>query len=180
MSTSATASSASLNLMPAREWPLKFDRHSFGAYCYDTYGCKMVYAGMVQRADDPDELRPSSAGYGPGYQRNWSGTHGMIRNFPPPAVVTWRSKDGEAHRAEIDIAELFKDEVIRHNVKREEMSDLPDGKYESDPAIILEVNDRTVRVYMRAMIFLKKRVEVAGQLRGDFRNDLILVKAYQF
>ena len=33
---------------------------------------------------------------------------------------------------------------------------------------------------MRAMIFLKKRVEVAGHLRGDFRDELILVKTYTF
>jgi hypothetical protein len=166
--------------MPVKQWPLKFKSHSFGAHCYSTYGCRVVYAGLEQRADDPDELRPSSSSYGPDYQRNWSGTHAMIRNFPPPAQVSWRSEDGQAHAAEIDIGELFADEVIRHNVKREEMADLPNGEYEWEPAILLEVNDRTIRVYMRAMIFLKRRVEVAGQLRGDFRNDLILVKSYNY
>ena len=176
---SATATSSS-HLMPVKQWPLRFESHEFGAHCYSTYGCRVVYAGLEQRADDPDKLRPSSAGYGPDYQRNWSGTHGMIRNFPPPAQVSWRSQDGQTHTAEIDIGELFADEVIRHNVKREEMADLPDGEYGSEPAILLEVNDRTIRVYMRAMIFLKRRVEVDGKLRGDFRNDLILVKTYTY
>jgi hypothetical protein len=175
----STATSLSRSL-PVKQWPLKFKSHSFGAHCYSTYGCRVVYAGLEQRADDPDELRPSSSGYGADYQRNWSGTHAMIRNFPPPAQVSWRSKDGQAHTAEIDIGELFADEVIRHNVKREEMADLPNGEYKWEPAILLEINDRTIRVYMRAMIFLKKRVEVAGQLRGDFRNDLILVKSYNY
>ena len=177
--SSASATSPSRS-MPVEQWPLKFKSHSFGAHCYSTYGCRVVYAGLEQRADDPDELRPSSSSYGPEYQRNWSGTHAMIRNFPPPAQVSWRSKDGQAHSAEIDIGELFADEVIRHNVKCEEMADLPNGEYRWEPAILLEVNDRTIRVYMRAMIFLKKRVEVAGQLRGDFRNDLILVKSYNY
>ena len=179
MPTSASTMSPSRS-MPVKQWPLKFKSHKFGAHCYSTYGCKVVYAGLEQRGDDPDELRPSSEGYGPDYQRNWSGTHAMIRNFPPPAKVSWRSKDGQAHTAEIDIGELFADETIRHNVKREEMSDVIDGEYTSEPAILLEVNDRTIRVYMRAMIFLKKRVEIAGQLRGDFRNELILVETYMF
>src|SRR3989337_162131 len=46
-----------------------------------------------------------------------------------PAKVSWRSKDGQTHTAEIDIGELFADEVILHNVRREEMSDVVDGEY---------------------------------------------------
>ena len=89
MPTSANTMSSSRS-MPVKQWPLKFKSHSFGAHCYSTYGCKVVYAGLEQRGDDPNELRPSSEGYGQDYQRNWSGTHAMIRNFPPPAQVSWR------------------------------------------------------------------------------------------
>lgn len=175
-----TAATSSVRMMPAKEWPLRFESHRFGAHCYDTYGCKVVYAGLEQRGDDPDALRPSSSGYGPDYQRNWSGTHGMIRNFPPPAEVTWRSKDGHVHRAEIDIGEIFKDELVRHNVSREEMADLPNGEYQDDPAILMEVNDRTIRIYMRAWIPLKNEVMIAGHFRKDRRYDLILVKSYTY
>lgn len=179
MPTSANTMSSSRS-MPVKQWPLKFKSHSFGAHCYSTYGCKVVYAGLEQRGDDPNELRPSSEGYGQDYQRNWSGTHAMIRNFPPPAQVSWRSKDGEAHAAEIDIGELFADEVILHNVKREEMADVPDGEFRNDePAILLEVNDRTIRVYMRAHI-PTKALQKPGNRYSDFRNDLILVKTYTF
>lgn len=178
MSNATTISN--VNSMPVKEWPLKFKSHSFSAHCYDTYGCKVDYADLLQRDDDQNELRPSSSGYGVAYQRNWSGTHGLIRNFPPPATVSWRSKDGQEHKAEIDIGEIFKDQLIRHNVPREEMADVPDGEYRNEPAIILEVNDRTIRVWMGAMIFLKKQVEVAGVIRADFRNDLILAKTYTF
>ena len=104
----------------------------------------------------------------------------MIRNFPAPARVRWRSKDGETHEAEVDIAALFADEVVRHNVPREDIAEMVDGEYQSEPSIILEVNDRTLRVWMRAMIFLKKRVDVAGVMRADFRDDLILVETYSF
>jgi hypothetical protein len=178
MTTNSTTDS--IRMMPVREWPLRFDRHSFSVHCYDTYGCKVVYAGMVQRDDAPNELRPSSAGYGRDYSRGWGGGHAMIRNFPPPAVVTWKSRDGQAHRAEVDVGKIFQDEVIRHNVTRAEMAELPDGKYESEPAVVIEVNDRSVRVYMRAMIFLKQQRLIAGHLRSEFRNDLILVESYDF
>ncbi len=173
------AAASSANMMPPEAWPLKFKSHRFGAHCYDTYACKVVYGGRVQRDDDPTELRPSSAGYGPDYQRNWSGIHAMIPNFPLPAVVSWRSKDGTTHEARIDIGELFKDEVIRHNVTREEMADLPGGEFENEPAILLEINDRTVRVYTRTHV-PTKGLQKPGNRYSDFRNDLILVKTYEF
>jgi hypothetical protein len=170
---------AAMNLMPVKEWPIRFDSHSFSVFTYDTYGASVTYAGP--QIDEPDdELQPSSNSYGPDYQRNWGGGHGMIRNFPSPAKVRWRSRDGVAHKADIDMARLFSDERVLHNVRREDLSDMVEGIYQGEPSIILEVNDRTIRVWMRAMMFLKKRVEVAGNLRADFRNDLILVATYNF
>ena len=103
----------------------------------------------------------------------------MIRNFPPPAVVSWKSKDGQAHQAEIDIGNIFRDEVIRHSVPREEMAELPDGEFKNEPAVLLEVNDRVVRVYMRAHI-PTTRLQKPGNPYSDFRNDLILVETYNF
>lgn len=178
MPTSDANAAASFNLMPVRQWPIRFDSHSFSVFTYDTYGATVTYDGP-QIEQDPDELQPSSASYGPDYQRNWDGVHGMIRNFPPPAKVRWRSKDGEAHEAEIDIGALFADEVIRHHVPRDEMPELPDGKYRNEPSIILEVNDRTIRVWMRAHVPTRKLQEL-GNPYSDFRNDLILVETYTY
>jgi hypothetical protein len=178
--TATTASSSTVPIEPVKQWPLKFKRHSFGVYSYDTYGCKVWYANTWQAMESDTKLQRSSDSYGPDYQRNWSGGHIDIKNFPPPAQVTWRSRDGQPHEALIDIGEIFKDQLIFHNVPREEMSDVPHGEYQFDPAILLEVNDRTIRVYMRAMIFLKRRVEVAGQMRADFRSDLVLVRTYTY
>jgi len=176
--TTAAAGSPS-RLAPVKQWPLRFESHSFAIHCYDTYGCKAIYAGHVQRDDDPDELRPSSSTYGDDYRRNWSGAHIMIRNFPAPANVSWRSKNGEAHEAEVDMAAMFKDELVRHDVSREEMADLPHGRYENEPGILLEVNDRTLHVYMRAMI-PTKQFQIPGNRYSDFRDDLILVKTYSY
>jgi hypothetical protein len=96
---------------------------------------------------------------------------GPIANFPPPATVTWRSKDGSSHEAEIDIGEIFKDELIRHNVARE---DAMDPASSGMPNIILEVNDRTINVYMRAMIWLKEP-RLPGRPHSDYQDDLIKV-----
>ena len=151
-------------------WPLKFKKHNLGIHCFDTYGCKVVYDGWVQAMDDPDELRPSSASLGPDYRRNWLGGSLGFHNFPPPAKVSWRSKDGVAHKAEIDFGEIFKDELIRHNVARE---DVRQGVSILDPAILLEVNDRTINVYMRARVPTRTARE-QGLPTGNFREDLVL------
>jgi len=175
-SMSNGSASSSFNMMPVKEWPLRFSSHKFSARCYDTLECTVRYAGLEHGDERPS---PPSATYGPGYLDNWSGAHGMIRNFPPPAVVTWRSRDGEAHKAEIDIGKLFQDEVIRHDVPREEMATLPDGEFKNEPAVLLEVNDRIVRVYMRAHI-PTANLQKPGNPYSDFRNDLVLVETYNF
>ena len=177
MSTSPTTPDATNvdNRAPV-EWPLRFTSHTFGVRCHDTRGCTVIYAGFEHGDDDPTR---SSASYGQDYLKGWSGIHGMIRNFPGPAKVTWRSKDGVAHEAEIDIGEIFKDELILHNVPREEMADLPEGKYDDNPSILLEVNDCTIRVYMSAFVSTK-REQIPGNKYSHFRDDVVLVKTYTY
>lgn len=163
-------------LMPAREWPLRFTTHSFGAWCYDTIECKVAYANLEHGDDKPS---PPSSTYGSGYLDHFRGGHGRIPNFPSPAVVTWRSRDGEAHRAEIDIGRIFGDQLIRHHVAREEMAELPEGSFRNEPAILLEVNDRTIRVYTRTHV-PTRQLQTPGNQYSDFRNDLILVETFTF
>ena len=128
---------------------------------------------------DDYELKGSYASYGPDYQRSWSGIHGMIRNFPAPAKVSWRSKDGQAHEAEIDFGEIFKDERVRHNVPRDEVADMANGEYRHEPSIILEINDRTIRVYMRAFIPTKD-FQIPGNPYSDARDEVVLVETYTY
>jgi hypothetical protein len=102
-----------------------------------------------------------------------SAGRGPIPNFPSPAEVTWRSKDGTPHETKIDIGEIFKDQLIRHTLKYEEISDLGIGPG-ALPSIIIEVNDQTVNVYMRAHISTKQ-LQKPGNRFSDFRDDLIKV-----
>ena len=149
------------------EWPLKFRAHYFGAHCFDTQHCEILYRGFPHGADSGPS--PSVASYGRPLEKLLSAGRGPIPNFPPPAKVTWRSKDGTSHEAEIDIGEIFKDQLIRHNVAREDATDIPTSGM---PGIILEVNDRTINVYMRAIIATKE-LQKPGNPHSDFRNDLI-------
>jgi len=151
------------------DWPFRFKRHNFGAACYSTYGCKLVYADLLHLDQPEDELQPSSESIGPDYRDNLSGGRLGIVNFPPPAIVVWRSKDGTPHRTEVDMGAIFKDELILHNVPRNEVGE---GSV-LEPEIILEVNDRTINVFMKARIPTKE-LQIPGNQHSRFRDDLIL------
>ncbi|MFC6186014.1 hypothetical protein [Pseudoxanthomonas japonensis] len=151
------------------EWPLKFRAHYFGAHCFDTQSCEILYRGF--RHGTEDRPSPSVESYGRPLEKLLSAGRGPIPNFPPPARVTWRSKDGTPLEAEIDIGEIFRDELIRHQVARE---DALDPATSGTPRIIVEVNDRTINVYMRDMIALKKP-QFPDRPHSDFRDDLIKV-----
>jgi hypothetical protein len=149
------------------DWPLRFVQHSFGAFCYSTYACQIRYGGY-SRVEPDDKLQIASESLGDKYPGNLDAGYLGIMNFPPPAQVSWRSKDGTSHQAEVDIGQIFKDQVVLHNVPREEVSGSP-GTVE----IILEINDRTINVYMRA--FVSTNVEqIVGDRRGYSRRELIL------
>lgn len=150
------------------DWPLWFVRHNFGAHCFDTQSCEVLYNSFPHGSEEPS---PSIASYGRPLDDLLTAGFLSIANFPPPAIVNWRSKDGTSLRAEIDIGDIFKDQMIRHNVSRE---DIPEGVGIHNPDIVLEVNDRTVNVYMRAFVPTKE-LQVPGNKYSDFRADLIQV-----
>lgn len=171
ISDSASATSFSSADTTGEQWPFRFKLHSFGVACYSTYDCKVLYAG--QRIENPDDaLTISSESIGPDYKDNLSGGRLGIRNFPPPAIVTWRSKDGSPHRAEVDMAEIFKDELVLHNVPKQDVEENA-LRGIGDPEIILEVNDRTINVYMKAFISTRS-FRTPGNPQSRYRDDLIL------
>jgi hypothetical protein len=165
-----------MNLKPVT-WPMRFRTHTFSAHCYGTLSCHVVYDGVHHRLDDKPS--PPSSKYGPGYLDHLGGGHVGIRNFPPPATVNWRSSDGTAHSAQIDIGRIFGDELIRHFVPREELAETPHGRPVIDPLIFLEVNDRTIRVYMRSYL-PTLHLQKPGNVYSSGRRDLVLAETYVF
>lgn len=151
----------------ADHWPLVFHAHWFGATCYSTRGCRVEYAGFAHRDDDADRLTPSSASLGDAYPKVMSGGWGPLPNFPPPALVDWQSADGTRLHAEIDMEKIFGDRLVLHTLKRDEIG----PTYDPQPEILLEVNDRTISVYMRSRISTRK-LEEPGNRFSRFRSDL--------
>jgi len=151
------------------EWPLKFKRHSFGAFCFDTIGCHIAYDGFAHGSLDDDRVSPPLSSYEGTPHQMFRAMHLGRRNFPPPAQVRWRSKDGVPHEAEVDIGAIFADELILHQVPREELyaGSIP------YPAIVLVVDDRTISVYMRARLSTVSP-QIPENRYSNFRNDLML------
>lgn len=71
----------------------------------------------------------------------------------------------------MDSDEIFRDQLILHRVARQ---DLPTETIAvaPSPSIYLEVDDRTISVYMQAMVVLKKPDERNRRVRDD------LIRAY--
>ncbi|KRG71756.1 hypothetical protein [Pseudoxanthomonas dokdonensis] len=158
-------------------YPIPFDQHSFGTAYYDTYDCKVLYNNMYvadQSIGGPvGEKSVSSASLGDLYPNKVldGAPYGGIRNFPPPAKVTWRSKDGQPHEAMVDIGAIFKDQIVLHKVPQDQLPPILTAPI--FPDIILEVNDRTINVYMRAHVSTRVLQELGNPL-SDYRSDLIL------
>jgi hypothetical protein len=169
--TTATTTPTIQPPAPTHEVPLHFVRHDFEAHCYNSIGCKIAYAGRYQINDAPDKVSGP-----PPADRNeaWGPGEGPIRNFPPPAEVTWKSLDGVAHDAKVDLASIFKDGLIWHKVPKADMADFYRGPVAGDPDIHLEVNDRTINVYMTMLIPTRTQQNPKNKDSYD-RSDLFLV-----
>lgn len=150
------------------DWPLWFVQHNFGGDCFDTQSCEILYAGFPHGSSQPS---PSIASYGRKHEDLLAAPHLAIQNFASAAKVKWKSKDGESHTAEIDIAELFRDRLIRHNVTRD---DIPEKISIGQTDILLEVEDRTINVYTRTFIPTKS-FRTPGNAHSNYRDELIRI-----
>jgi hypothetical protein len=150
-------------------WPLRFTEHRIGVYSFSTYGLRVVYDGALVEDEDQAVLKEPSSAFSR-YPIAMDGNWGHYHNFPSPMELSWRSADGVPHQAQVDIGEIFKDQRILHKVPREEIAE--NGTI-GTPGIIVEVNDRTINVYMRAYISTKSE-QIPGNKYSHHRDDLIL------
>ena len=112
--------------------------------------------------------------------QGWHGRWGWRRRWWWRRWRSWNRRRRSTHvGARIDLAELFKDERIQHKVSRQDMADVPNGEFPNEPAVLMEVNDRVIRVYMRAHV-PTKQLQKPGNRYSDFRNDLMLIRTYNY
>jgi hypothetical protein len=151
--------------------PLRFGSHNFASHCYNTIGCTLIYNGRYQQEDGPDEVTPPPP---QDVSKAWNSAEIDIDNFPPPAEVRWKSLDGVQHEAKVDMAAIFKNELVWHKVSKADMADFYRGPVAGDPSIFLEVNDHTINVYMK-MLVPTRTEQVPGNKYSFGRDDLFLV-----
>jgi hypothetical protein len=151
------------------DWPLFFNHHLFGVACFDTQTCRVVYNDF--EFGNPEPTRPLTALSSQAYDSAMTASYGPVARTLGPAEVRWRCKDGTELQAKVDIAEIFADGTIHHDVPRDE---IPEEVSMGSTHIMLEVNDRTLNVYTRTMIPTKQE-QVPGNRFSAFRNDLMKV-----
>jgi len=157
----------------SNQFPLKFVDHSFEPFCYNTLACEVIYNHYDFNL--LDAKKPSGPPRSADYKDDWwPASHGGIRNFPHPAEVRWISLDGVAHEASVDIGAIFKHERVLYTVPDAEIQEgmFPQGLV-ADPSIFLEVDDRTINVYMCALIPTKVE-QIPGNKNSDARTDVVL------
>lgn len=163
---------------PTLSAPLHFKRHNFQAFCYNAIGCHITYNNHqflpLFGEPNPDSY-VSPPPPSPNYREKWPGRgHMSIPNFPGPVEVSWKSMDGVEHHTSIDFSSIFEDGIIWHKVPKDDMADFFSGPYAGSPDIFVEVNDRTVSVYM-SMFIPTKSEQIPGNNHSSFRNDVLLV-----
>jgi hypothetical protein len=156
-----------LNSGTSAEWPPRFKRHMFGAFCFNTLTCSVIYDG---RDHGTARATPSMPGTHEHDQR-LRGSYGDIRNFGSAPVVQWQPRTGAPISARVDFATLFPDHLIRHSTRRD---DIPEGISMGFTHVLLEVNDRTLIVYTRTLIPLNQPL-IPGNRFSSFRDELIKV-----
>ena len=154
--------------------PLRFGSHNFGAYCYNATGCHVIYDNFDFGSASGAVGRVSGAPPEGDYKAHWSASYLGIKNFPAPANVRWKSSDGTPHEAAVDMAAIFKEGLVWHKVPKADIADFFRGPVAGEPGIILEVNDRTINVYMK-MLVPTRTEQIPGNDRSYARDDLFLV-----
>lgn len=163
---------------------VQFRNFDFEALCYSTQRCSVVLDNheftrpwMNTVAPPPPEVDP-----GKDYRDAWGLAYYLgIENFPKPAVVEWTSMDGAQHKVEVDFSVIFKDQWALNNVPAADAlmhSISPVGPL-TTPGVFLEVNNRTISLYIKTFIGTKTEQE-PGNKNSDFRNDLILVWTHTY
>lgn len=151
---------------------IPFYDHSFGARCFDTLRCRVLYDNAyIVNSGSPSGPFTESA------RNNLSGGWGNLE-FPSVARVTWTSKDGTNHDEKIDIGHIFRSRMVRYPSDLD-VNDVKISVPPSAPDIVLVVEDRSIHIYMKAWISLL-RPRFPGRENSDFRHDPVVAYSQTF
>lgn len=168
-------------------WPLRFHAHTFDAWCMNTLASSVIYNNFqfgVRKSGTYGEPVDSPSGPPPAgdWKKSWRAGNAILtddnRTFPGPVEMEWTSLDGVVHAVSLDLEDIFPDRLIHHRVARSEVKEAwleTLSFHPISPEILLELNDRTIRIYMRAMIVSTVETNPQNHL-SCLRNELVEVR----
>ncbi len=121
--------------------------HDLGMACFNASDMKIAYGrfGMRIFSRENNDGKRHLAGPKPeGYEPNADMLGFEV--FRDVLKVRWHDYNDNELSYEIDLDALFPDKIIPHNKEDEDLI-YWDEPYRGDPEIIVEVDDRTLRVY---------------------------------
>jgi len=160
--------------------PLKFDKFNFSTSCFSADDMEVIYGNrhirnskMINKLFPPSKMRPAKQ---PNDDKRLPRVHmgpkGYFEAFEDgPITVKWRSLDNTQHSIVLDLDEIFKDRIVRHT----EDPKLVDHVNSRNPVIVVEVNNRTINLYMDVWVSLS-RTETSKRISHRHRT-LIYSKA---
>jgi hypothetical protein len=165
-------------------WPIRFYTHSFSAACFNTLACSFLYNNYqfgTQKKDWTGQVFERPSGPPPDDRRVLWSRENIItpkngKTFPGPVELAWTSLDNTQFQVSVDLDFLFKDRMVLHNVSREQVKETwlrSLSREPVTPAILVELDDRTVSVYMKALIATEKE-QVPGDPYTQKRIDPVL------
>jgi len=151
---------------------IPFYDHSFNARCFDTLRCRVLYGNAY--------IVNSGSPTGPFTERDRQNLRGGWGNleFPSVARVTWTSKDGTNHDEKIDLGAIFHSGLVRYAPDLD-VNDVHISVPPSAPDIILVVEDRSIRVYMKAWIWLLHPTDPTNKFT-NVRTDVVVAYSHTF
>lgn len=149
--------------------PFRFWSHNLGVYAFSTWGCRVTYGPRVVWNDPSDHWNAPFDERPPGMRERMRGSQGPFKNTEGAMTIEWLDAGRTPRRTVVDVPALLAHGVIPHSVKGEDI--LPSVTIHP-PDLIVEVDDRTVRLYLQSEIPLRSRAP-----RNPALND---VKVEQF
>ena len=147
------------------------DRHRLGMECFNASDMKIVYGqfGMsICDREDYDGKRRLGGPKPKDYQPE--ADMGIFEVFRDILKVSWHDYNDNELYYEIDLDKLFPNKIIPHNKEDEDLI-YWDEPYWSSPEIIVEVDNRTLRVYS----CINVHVRIPNTNKVKLRRDCIKV-----
>ncbi len=147
---------------------LTFKKHSLATTCFSASNMKVTYGQLIDK-DCSNKLARAKT---PQDDTRLPNVIVALPAFLGPLHVQWQALDGTALSETLNLDEIFKGKVVLHNEDPRQLE--PTLPLIMDPTIVVEVNDRTLTIYMNTYMGLI--TDEPGKLRRGSRNR---VMAYQ-